>query len=162
MDVMWAPWRMSYIMGDEEEIKGCIFCELPKWKDDSKSLIVHRSEYCYVILNRYPYNNGHVMIVPNRHTHDFTALTEKELLDCQNVIQKTVKAFRKVYNPDAMNMGMNMGRPAGAGIEEHLHYHLLPRWNGDTNFMPVISGTKVISEALEQSYEKLSTALKEV
>ncbi len=162
MDHMWAPWRMEYIAGDEEKTDGCIFCVFPEQKDDKRYLIIHRRQHCFVILNKYPYNNGHVMVVPYRHTHDLLELNAAEQADCQQTINIVIRAMRKVYNPDAINLGMNMGRAAGAGIDEHIHYHIVPRWNGDTNFMPVISGTKVISESLERSWKMLSEAIKEI
>ncbi len=162
MNHMWAPWRMAYIAGDEEKTEGCIFCVFPEQKNDERYLIIHRRQHCYVILNKYPYNNGHVMVVPYRHTHDLLELNAAEQSDCQQAINVVIRALRKVYNPDAINLGMNMGRAAGAGIDEHIHYHIVPRWNGDTNFMPVISGTKVISESLERSWKMLSEAIKEI
>ncbi len=158
MENMWAPWRMQYITGETEKHDGCVFCTLPEEKDDAKNLIVHRSLHCYVILNRFPYNNGHVMVIPYEHTSDILSLDDQTLADCQLTINKTVRALRNVFHPQGINLGMNMGQAAGAGIEEHIHYHLLPRWNGDTNFMPVISGVKVISEALNDTYEKLKAA----
>ncbi|RMH60887.1 MAG: HIT domain-containing protein [Calditrichaeota bacterium] len=161
MEHMWAPWRMAYIAGEEEKIDGCIFCAFPEKNDDERYLIVYRSQYCFVILNKFPYNNGHVMVVPYRHTHDLLALTPVEQQDCQQTLNKAIRALRTVYNPEGINMGMNMGRAAGAGIEEHIHYHLVPRWNGDTNFMPVVSGTKVISESLRQTWEKMRAAMED-
>ena len=162
MKNMWAPWRLEYISKEADEIDGCIFCELPKLKNDRKTLIPYRSKLSFVILNKYPYNNGHVMVVPYKHTHNLLELDEEIQLDCIKTLNKVVRAFNKVYNPDAMNIGMNIGRAGGAGIEEHLHWHILPRWNGDTNFMPVIAGTKVISESLESTYNKLEKAFKEI
>ncbi len=162
MEHMWAPWRMAYIAGDEEKTAGCIFCVFPQKEDDRRYLIVHRSKHCFVILNKFPYNNGHIMVVPYRHTHDLLELTSPEQQDCQQTINRAIRALRGVYKPDAINLGMNMGRAAGAGIDAHIHYHLVPRWNGDTNFMPVIAGTKVISESLEQSWKLLSEAMREM
>jgi ATP adenylyltransferase len=156
MKQLWAPWRMEYIQSEiDKKTEGCIFCEFPKQMKDAENLIVHRSEKCFVILNRYPYNNGHVMIVPFKHTGDFLLLEPEIALDIHKTIQLTIKALNNSMNPHAFNMGMNIGRVAGAGIDAHLHYHIVPRWNGDTNFMPVIDGTKVVSESLIASYNKL-------
>lgn len=157
MKRLWAPWRMEYIL---DEIKkpntSCIFCDFPREKDDKKHLIVYRSQKCFVILNKYPYNNGHAMVVPYEHTPDLLELDDSILLDIQQTIQKTVQVLRNVMNPHALNIGMNLGRAAGAGIDMHLHYHIVPRWEGDTNFMPVISGTKVVSESLNKTYQKVA------
>ncbi len=155
MKQLWAPWRMVYILNELDEKKGCIFCDLPKENDDKKNLIVYRSQRCFVILNKYPYNNGHVLIAPYKHTHDYIALDDETLLDIQKTAQKTMQAMKNVMQPQALNMGINIGRTAGAGIDQHLHYHIVPRWDGDTNFMPIIADTKVVSEALEATRDKL-------
>lgn len=162
MENLWAPWRLEYIAGNTEKIEGCVFCEVIKQNDDARYYIVHRGKHCYVILNKFPYNNGHLMIVPYEHTSDWLSLPDEIQMDCHQVINKSIMAIRKVFNPDALNLGMNMGKAAGAGIEEHLHYHILPRWEGDTNFMPVIAGTKVISESLESAHKKLKKAFIEI
>ncbi len=147
---------MAYIETESEKRTGsCIFCDFPRENDDHKHLIPFRSEKCFVILNKFPYNNGHVMIVPYQHTGDLLELGDDVLHDVNKTIQKTVTVLRKTMNPHAMNIGMNLGRSAGAGIDQHLHYHIVPRWDGDTNFMPVISGTKVISESLTATWTKL-------
>ncbi|KAA3611292.1 MAG: HIT domain-containing protein [Calditrichaeota bacterium] len=156
MENMWAPWRMEYV-STTTKTKGCVFCNVVK-DDDKTNHIVYRGKYCYVILNKFPYNNGHIMIVPFRHTNDLLELTDKEQAECNLLINKSILVLRKIFNPQAINMGMNMGKAAGAGIEEHIHYHLLPRWDGDTNFMPVIAGVKVISESLDATHEKMSKA----
>ncbi len=155
MKKLWAPWRMEYILDESSKTNECIFCTLPTQSDDRKNLIVYRAEKCFVILNRYPYNNGHVMVVPYLHTGDILKLDDDILLNTQQTIRKTVKAIRNVMNPHAMNIGMNLGRVAGAGIDDHLHYHIVPRWDGDTNFMPVLSETKVVPESLQAAWEKL-------
>ena len=157
MDQLWAPWRMVYIKSEMAESGGCIFCDFPQMNNDKKYLIPYRSEHCFVILNKYPYNNGHLMVVPYLHTGDLLDLSDEVLLDLQQTIRKSVQVLRNVMQPHAMNIGMNLGRTAGAGIDEHLHYHIVPRWNGDTNFMPVIAGTKVVSESLDDSFEKLNS-----
>ncbi|NOX87705.1 MAG: HIT domain-containing protein [Calditrichaeota bacterium] len=155
MKHLWAPWRMKYILDEIDKTDGCIFCEFPEANDDSKYLIVYRSEKCFVILNKFPYNNGHVMVVPYLHTGDFLQVPDDILMDMQKTIQKTIQVMKNVMNPHALNIGMNLGRIAGAGIDEHLHYHLVPRWDGDTNFMPIIADTKVISESLEATWKKM-------
>lgn len=158
MERLWAPWRMEYIISTQEEDEGCIFCEKPKETTDKENLIVYRSELSFVIMNKYPYNNGHVMVVPYDHECDYIKLSEKVLLDMQRLLQLSIKALNETMHPHGINIGINLGRSAGAGIDEHLHYHLVPRWNGDTNFMPILTGTKVVSESLKESWEKLHTA----
>ena len=157
MDQLWAPWRMAYIMEakEGEESDSCIFCEKPQQQKDEENLIVFRSAECYVMLNKFPYNNGHLMIIPYIHEADLPKVSDDILLDMQRVLNKSIRAVSKTMEPHGMNIGLNLGRTAGAGIVDHLHYHLVPRWNGDTNFMPVISGTKVISEALADTWSKL-------
>ncbi len=155
MKNLWAPWRMQYILNDIDKTDGCIFCDFPRANDDEKYLIPFRSEHCFVILNKFPYNNGHVMVVPYLHTGDFLEVPDETLMDMQKTIQKTITVLKNIMNPHALNIGMNIGRTAGAGIDDHLHYHIVPRWDGDTNFMPVIAETKVISESLEATFKKM-------
>ena len=154
-NLLWAPWRIQYI--ENEKDKGCIFCIKPKEKNDKENLILFRSSHSFVIMNKFPYNSGHLMVVPYEHKKDFEYLTDNELMDINNLIKISIKVLRKVMNPDAFNIGLNLGKCAGAGIDEHLHYHIVPRWNGDTNFMPVISDTRVVPEAIERTYEKLKS-----
>lgn len=155
---------MAYILDAKEESgdQVCIFCAKPAENRDEDNLIVFRSKRCFVMLNKYPYNNGHLMIVPYAHEADMTLLTNDILHDMQSVLNLSIKVIRATMDPHGMNIGLNLGRTAGAGITDHLHYHLVPRWNGDTNFMPVISGTKVISEALSDTWKKLSEAFKKI
>ena len=162
MENLWAPWRMEYITSQHNDKKKCVFCESPKNKDDKENHIVYRGEHCYVILNRFPYNNGHVMVLPYQHCNDLLNLSDEVYSECQELIKKTIKALRMVFNPQGINVGLNLGSAAGAGIAEHIHYHLLPRWQGDTNFMPVVAGVKVISESLDSTYHKLKEAFKEI
>jgi ATP adenylyltransferase len=162
MDRLWAPWRMEYILSTQDDDQGCIFCEKPQEKTDEENLIVYRSEYSFVILNKYPYNNGHVMVVPYVHESNYLNLSGDILLDMQRQLQLSIKALNDTMHPHGINIGINLGRTAGAGIDEHLHYHLVPRWNGDTNFMPVLTGTKVVSESLSDSWEKLHTSFKKL
>ena len=161
MENMWAPWRMEYVSTSSSKTKGCVFCNVQK-EDDKKNHIVFRGKHCFVILNKFPYNNGHIMIVPFNHTNDLLKLSSEEQSECTQLINKSIMVLRNVFNPHAINMGMNMGKAAGAGIEEHIHYHILPRWDGDTNFMPVIAGVKVISESLDATYDKMSKVFSEL
>jgi ATP adenylyltransferase len=133
----------------------CVFCALLAEDSDRKNLILHRGEEAFVILNKYPYNNGHLMIVPNRHTADYASLTDKELDEMGRLSKHVVTALTKSYSPQGFNMGMNLGAAAGAGIREHLHLHVVPRWVGDTNFMPVIAETKAMPQHLMSSYDQL-------
>jgi len=151
---------MKYILGEKED--GCIFCNRMHMQNDRDNLILERGELCFVIMNRFPYNNGHVMVVPNRHTGDITALNEKEMCDVMAWLQKSVNALEIAFRPHGFNLGMNIGKVAGAGIDDHLHFHIVPRWEADTNFMPIISGTKVVSEGLFESYDKIKAAFQEV
>ncbi|MBN1153915.1 HIT domain-containing protein [candidate division KSB1 bacterium] len=153
MDMLWAPWRIDYILQPKGD--GCIFCDKPAEHDDQANLIPFRGETCYVIMNYYPYNNGHVMVVPYRHTSDLTSLSQDEYLEMMNLVSKSIQVINKALNPHGFNIGMNLGSVAGAGVKDHLHFHVVPRWNGDMNFMPVVGHTKVISEALEETCKKL-------
>jgi ATP adenylyltransferase len=159
-DKLWAPWRMKYIEEiDVGDSGGCIFCDKPQETIDKENLIVHRGEKCFVILNKFPYNNGHLLVIPYHHTSDLNDLDPDTMLEMMKTVELVVTAMKRIMRPDGFNVGMNLGRSAGAGIEEHLHMHVVPRWNGDTNFMPVIGGTKVISESLEDSYKRIKKAL---
>lgn len=153
MQALWAPWRMQFIGGEKPD--GCIFCTFPAQTEDRQNLILGRSKKSFVILNKFPYNNGHLMVIPRRHTADYAALEKDELFDLHELLQLAVKIVHEVYQPDGANLGMNLGESAGAGIADHLHYHVVPRWNGDTNFMPVLTDTKVMIEHLDQSYQSL-------
>lgn len=159
MDKIFAPWRMQYILSNsddnEDKGSGCIFCDFPKLDEDEKRLILHRGEYCFVILNAFPYNPGHLMVVPYRHTCDFTSLTPDELAELTRLCQTAYKVLDKVMAPHGYNIGMNIGKVAGAGIDQHLHMHIVPRWNGDTNFMPVLGEVRVVSEALNSTWKRL-------
>ena len=158
MENLWAPWRMRYIESVEDE-EGCIFCDKPKEENDRENLILFRSDFSFIIMNKFPYNNGHLLIVPYRHEADFMNLSDDELTDINRLIKKSHAALGEALRPHGINIGLNLGRVAGAGIENHIHYHIVPRWDGDTNFMPVIGQTKVISQGLEETYEKLFSLL---
>jgi len=148
---------MEYI--NQKKQKGCIFCQAFKEKKDKQNFILLRSRYCFAILNTYPYNNGHVMIVPNRHLKSMESLNDAELLDMNKTLIKMKSKLKKVLNPKGFNIGINIGTVAGAGIANHLHAHIVPRWAGDVNFMPIISNTKVISQSLKELYKKLKQNL---
>ncbi|NJE01191.1 HIT domain-containing protein [Thermococcus sp. JdF3] len=160
MKTLWAPWRIEYIRSPKHD--GCIFCDFPKENRDRERLILHRGKHCFVIMNNYPYNPGHVMIAPYRHVGKWEDLTEEELLEIMKLSQLMIKALKKTMNPQGFNMGVNLGRVAGAGIDDHVHLHIVPRWNGDTNFMPAIADTKVIPESLEEAYDELKKAIDEI
>ncbi len=163
MENLWAPWRMKYILKPKDEKdEGCIFCNCLNDNDDKKNLVLYRGQRVFIIMNRFPYNNGHLMVVPNRHSGDIILLDEEEQTEIFHLIQISIKALNQVMKPHGYNIGMNLGRVAGAGIEDHLHFHVVPRWNGDTNFMPIISDTKVISEALDKSFEKLHQTIDKI
>lgn len=157
MKTLWAPWRIEYITGGKKE--GCIFCDKPKEGNDKKNLILYKGETSFIIMNRYPYSNGHLMAVPYRHINNMSELDHKERLELMNLTTKCIEIL-KVMNPDGFNIGMNLGIAGGAGIDDHLHFHIVPRWNGDTNFMPLIADVKVMPEYLEDTYETLSEQLK--
>jgi ATP adenylyltransferase len=152
-DMLWAPWRAGFILGKKE--KGCIFCKRLKEKDSSKNLIVYRGKLAFVILNKFPYNAGHAMIVPTRHVGHLEKLNEAEAKEFFELTQSTVAVIKKVLKPSSMNLGMNLGRASGAGIPGHVHMHVVPRWHGDTNFMPVVGQTKVMSIPLGPVYKAL-------
>ncbi|MBN2009393.1 HIT domain-containing protein [candidate division KSB1 bacterium] len=153
MEHLWAPWRIEYILQPKAE--GCIFCTKPDENNDRQNLIVHRGRLCFVIMNYYPYNNGHLMVIPYRHVADLAELTVDEQAELMNLVTASTKALRKAMKPDGFNVGLNLGQVAGAGVKDHLHFHIVPRWNGDTNFMPVTGHTKVISQALEETHDML-------
>ena len=160
ISVLWAPWRMSYVV-KAHEARGCLFCEL-KGARDEEGKVVFRSRTCYVVLNIYPYNTGHVMVAPYRHVACLSELTDEELLDLWRTVGLAIKAIKEAYRPHGFNVGMNLGRVAGAGVEDHLHIHIVPRWLGDTNFMPVIASTKVISQHIDETYTMLKEAFEKV
>ncbi|MFQ5584057.1 MAG: HIT domain-containing protein [Calditrichia bacterium] len=163
MKTLWAPWRMEYILGFKDDQKpACIFCERYPRKDDKKNLILHRGPHSFVIMNRFPYNSGHLMVVPYRHTGNFQEISDEENLELIKTLQLCQKVLGKVMKPQGYNMGMNLERVGGAGVDDHLHWHIVPRWSGDINFMPVISDTKVISEALDKTYDRLKIVFDEL
>lgn len=165
MEKLWSPWRSKYIesfKSDEDKTK-CVFCQMLNLDiTDLDNLVVDKGELTITVLNLYPYNNGHLMIIPKRHTNDFSGLTKDEMYECFIKLQQAEKALSKILQPHGYNIGANIGRVAGAGIEEHIHFHIVPRWNGDSNFMPVIGEVKVISQDLAETKSKLLTAYAEL
>ena len=153
MEQIWAPWRIEYIRREKPE--GCILCEKPKQSSDAMNYILYRGDKNFVIMNAYPYNPGHLMIAPYRHIANLEELTDEELHEHFAIVRQSVNVLKQAFNPGGFNIGINMGKVAGAGIDEHVHTHVVPRWQGDTNFMPVLSGVRVIPEALAETYEKL-------
>ncbi len=151
--ILWAPWRYKFIKSKKE--KGCVFCNRIKMKDTVKNLIVYRGEKVCVIMNKFPYNTGHVMVLPIRHIGQIERLTTEESIEFFETTRLAVKVIKKALGPDSLNLGMNLGRSSGAGIPGHVHMHIVPRWQGDTNFMPVVGKTEIISVPLEPIYRKL-------
>ena len=153
MDRLWSHWRLEYVTSTKPDT-GCVFCDAPR-PPNPDSLIVYERKTCFVILNLYPYNNGHLMVVPYRHTPSFASLTEAERHEMADLQALSEQALVEAYSPHGINMGVNIGKPAGAGVLEHVHVHLVPRWNGDTNFMTVVGTTRVLPEDLQQSAARL-------
>jgi ATP adenylyltransferase len=151
---LWAPWRLEYIKGPKDG--ECVFCRAEALGDDESAYIVHRGEHCFVILNAYPYNNGHVMVAPYEHVPTIEDLDDDALLDLMHLSQRSLQAIREAYSPDGFNLGVNQGAVAGAGVADHVHLHVVPRWGADTNFMPVIGSTRVLPQSLDDSWETLS------
>ena len=158
MEKMWSPWRSQYIdsikqINDSDE---CIFCGLAKLGvEDPENLLLDKSEKTFTVLNLYPYNNGHLMVVPYKHTSDFSDLDDDENLEVMHKLQLAKKALKEIANPDGFNLGANIGKISGAGIHNHIHFHIVPRWNGDTNFMPILGDVKVISQDLLETKKRL-------
>ncbi len=164
MDKLWSPWRSKYIESfNKDSGSGCIFCDMQKLSvKDNDNLLVDKDEFTFTVLNLYPYNNGHLMVVPYRHTNVFESLSENESSEVMKKLQTASAALTKIYKPQGFNIGANLGQVSGAGIHEHLHFHIVPRWNGDTNFMPVLGEVKIISQDLLETKEKLIEAYKEL
>jgi ATP adenylyltransferase len=158
---LWAPWRMAYI--GSEKPPGCIFCRFPAAPEaaDRENLLVHRTPHAFTCLNRYPYNSGHVMVIPRVHTAELEALPPEVWADLQGELRRAARVVRAVYRPEGLNVGMNLGHVAGAGIADHLHWHVVPRWGGDNNFMPVLADQRVIVQALDEAWARLSAGFLE-
>lgn len=157
MEHLWAPWRMAYIEGNSEE-QGCIFCNRLAQDDDSENLILHRADRCFVILNRFPYTNGHLMAVPVAHVDSLEELSDADQAALIHMTSRAISVLRRAYGPDGFNVGVNIGEAAGAGIADHVHIHIVPRWSGDANFMASTAATRVLPESLDDSYQRLREA----
>ncbi|MCE9583264.1 MAG: HIT domain-containing protein [Planctomycetes bacterium] len=156
---LWAPWRMAYIK-DAGKDSACFLCSLPKSKKDRENLILYRGKTCFVILNKFPYNNGHLLVSPYRHVGEIEEMTDAESLELMKLTGRAKKAIQRAMNPNGFNLGVNLGRAAGAGLPGHVHMHLVPRWNGDCNFMPVLGETKVLPLTLLETWDMLHPFLK--
>jgi ATP adenylyltransferase len=153
---IWAPWRLAYVSdASKDSEEECIFCAKPAEDDDEANLIVHRGERCFVILNLYPYTNGHLMIAPFEHIGALQSLPAETVAEMMALSQRAITILEETYGPHGFNVGFNQGRVAGAGVEHHIHMHVVPRWGGDTNFMPVLADTRVLPQTLEQTYAAL-------
>jgi len=156
MDIMWAPWRVEYVeQHSKKKCKGCVFCAILKEKKDKKHFIFLRTGHSFAVLNIYPFNGGHALVLPLRHVDSFEKLTSQERTDLMDALIKVQDMMKKAFAPHAFNVGMNIGHLAGAGIPGHLHVHIVPRWSGDVNFMPALFGTKIIPVSLDKTYERL-------
>jgi ATP adenylyltransferase len=155
---LWAPWRMAYV-GASESPPGCIFCLARGTEDDRRSLVLHRGELAYLILNAYPYTSGHLMAVVNRHIGEVAEATIDELADAMRLVQLAIATLSAEYRPHGFNIGINQGAAAGAGIRDHLHVHVVPRWTGDANFMSAVGEVRVLPESLDRTWERLRTRL---
>jgi ATP adenylyltransferase len=151
---LWAPWRLEYIKGPSPD--ECIFCAKSRMGDDRAAHIVRRGEHCFAMLNAYPYNNGHLMVSPYRHVPSIEELDDAELLELMTLTRQSLAALRDAYGPEGFNLGINQGKVAGAGFDDHVHQHIVPRWGADTNFMPVIGDTRVLPQALDDSFDDVT------
>jgi ATP adenylyltransferase len=157
MDLLWTPWRRAFVEGaTADDHTACFLCTTPAAHDDRANLILVRAERAFVIMNRYPYNNGHLLIAPYAHTGDLTTLDSRIAQQLMALLQRCVGVLQTAYGPHGFNTGMNLGKSAGAGVPDHLHMHVIPRWAGDTSFMPVVANTKVLPETLDQTYARLA------
>lgn len=157
MDYIWTPWRYQYIT-NVDKAEGCIFCQKAA-ENDEPALIVHRARFCFVILNAFPYTSGHVMVVPYEHTDQLQKLSTEAATEMMELTQRLESVLRTLYNPDGINLGMNIGKAAGAGVAGHIHMHVLPRWVADANFITTIGETRILPEALDETYRKIKEAL---
>jgi len=155
MEHIWAPWRIKYIETAKAGAKGCFLCEKPKENNDAANYILYRGEKNFIVLNSYPYNPGHLMVAPYRHVASPAELTEEERREHYELVSRSVKVLKKALKPGGFNIGMNLGKVAGAGVADHIHSHIVPRWVGDSNFMPVVADVRVVPEALADTYDKL-------
>lgn len=162
MEKLWSPWRSQYIdtfKEEKEPLPGSLFTRILAENDDRKNYLLYRGKYCFIIMNLYPYNSGHLMVVPYKEAKELAVLDSDARLEMFALLELCIKALTEVMKPHGFNIGANLGRVAGAGIEDHLHFHIVPRWNGDTNFMPVLNDVKVISEEMGRTFDKLKAAI---
>lgn len=158
METLHAPWRIEYILAPKPEMPASLFTQIAQSSDDVANLVIIRDRTCYALLNRYPYNGGHVLVVPYKECPDFNGLTDEELADLWKLTRRCVNVLKQVMKPEGFNVGVNLGKVAGAGIVEHVHVHIVPRWLGDTNFMPIIGNTSVVPQALQELAAQLRAA----
>jgi ATP adenylyltransferase len=158
---LWAPWRMAYINDDAKDA-GCIFCSLYHQHDQRAALVLAQTSHSVVMMNKYPYNNGHLLLAPKRHENNPDKLPSEEFIDLNEALRRSIEIVRNAFHPGGINLGMNLGKCAGAGIEDHLHWHIVPRWEGDANFMPVIAETRVMPQHLLDSYDRLQPFFREL
>lgn len=161
MKQLWAPWRMAYINDDAKDT-GCIFCTLYRQDDQRAALVLAQTSHSVVMMNKYPYNNGHLLLAPKRHENNPDKLPSEEFIDLNEALRRSIEIVRSAFHPGGINLGMNLGKCAGAGIEDHLHWHIVPRWEGDANFMPVIAETRVMPQHLLDSYDRLQPFFREL
>ena len=162
MKRLFSPWRSAYIASfrNETKSKKCLFCRIAKERQDEKNLVVWRGEHCFLVMNLFPYNSGHLMVVPYKHTADLASLSKDAYVEIMEASVRGMKALGKTSGPHGFNLGANLGRIAGAGIDKHIHFHIVPRWSGDTNFMPVLADVKLISEDLRRTWSRLRAAMR--
>lgn len=159
MDSLHAPWRIEYILAPKPTLEESLFTNIAQSSDDVGNLVIARDRTCYALLNRYPYVGGHLMVVPYKQSPDFEGLTDEEVADLWKLVRRCTAVLKREMKPDGFNMGINLGKVAGAGIIEHLHIHIVPRWNGDTNFMPILAGVGVVPQALTELADRLRKAM---
>jgi len=155
MKILWAPWRIKYILSAKKKAESCFICEAYRDSNLRERLVLFKGENTIVLMNKYPYNTGHLLVAPSRHVATLNELSSAEICSLGMAVKTSIEVLKETLHPDGFNIGINLGRVAGAGLEDHVHIHIVPRWNGDTNFMPVIAETKVIPESLRDTYEKL-------
>jgi ATP adenylyltransferase len=158
MDYLWTPWRYAYVTS-AHKISGCVFCDLPKEGDDAKVYIAHRGKYCYIVLNSFPYTSGHLMIVPFAHVDELQKLPAPAAQEMMELAQSLEGVLRRLYSPDGINLGMNIGKASGAGVAGHIHLHVLPRWVADANFLSVVGETRILPESLDMTYQRVKGEL---
>jgi ATP adenylyltransferase len=161
MDILHAPWRIEYILAPKPKLDESLFTSIAQSGEDEGNLVIARDRTCYALLNRYPYNGGHLMVVPYKQSPDLDGLTDEEVSDLWKLVRRCIAMLKREMKPDGFNIGINLGRVAGAGIVEHLHIHIVPRWSGDTNFMPVIAGVSVVPQALIELGNQLRRAMQQ-